>query len=87
MRTEAPKDLAGRGFVNFARTTPELPAEILSAMNLPPCTGECFGHTVGTGDLAPDHTDLSTANLLLSPVNVRDLLAEIEAIFLRQWGF
>ena len=26
MRTEAPKDLAGRGFVNFARTTPELPA-------------------------------------------------------------
>ena len=26
MRTEAPKDLAGRGFANFARTTPELPA-------------------------------------------------------------
>lgn len=28
MRTEAPKDLAGRGFVNFARTTPELPANV-----------------------------------------------------------
>ena len=25
MRTEAPKDLAGRGVVNLARTTPELP--------------------------------------------------------------
>ena len=25
IRTEAPKDLAGRGWVNFARTTPELP--------------------------------------------------------------
>jgi len=25
MRTEAPKDLEGRGFVNLARTTPELP--------------------------------------------------------------
>lgn len=25
MRTEAPKDLAGRGWANFARTTPELP--------------------------------------------------------------
>lgn len=25
MRTEAPKDRAGRGVVNLARTTPELP--------------------------------------------------------------
>lgn len=25
MRTEAPKDLAGRGLANLARTTPELP--------------------------------------------------------------
>ncbi len=31
MRTEAPKDLAGRGFVNFARTTPELPTKHQSA--------------------------------------------------------
>ncbi len=59
----------------------------LSAMNLPPCTGECFGHTVGAGNLAPDHADLSSANLLLSPVNVRDLLAEIEAISLQSVGF
>lgn len=35
MRTEAPKDLAGRGFVNFARTTPELPAEQQSAKLIP----------------------------------------------------
>jgi hypothetical protein len=35
MRTEAPKDLAGRGFVNFARTTPELPAEHQSAKPVP----------------------------------------------------
>jgi hypothetical protein len=31
MRTEAPKDLEGRGFVNFARTTPEFPREKQSA--------------------------------------------------------
>jgi hypothetical protein len=29
IRTEAPKDLEGRGLVNLARTTPELPVSIL----------------------------------------------------------
>lgn len=28
-RTEAPKDLEGRGLVNLARTTPELPTRLL----------------------------------------------------------
>lgn len=31
MRTEAPKDLAGRGVWNLARTTPELPVSRVSA--------------------------------------------------------
>lgn len=32
------------------------------------------------GDLAPDHSDLGAANLLLSLVDVRNLLAEVEAV-------
>lgn len=28
IRTEAPKDLEGRGLLNLARTTPELPGKI-----------------------------------------------------------
>lgn len=32
------------------------------------------------GDLAPDHADLGAADLLLSPVDVGDLLAEVEAV-------
>lgn len=35
---------------------------------------------MGPGDLAPDHPDLGAANLLLSLVDIRNLLAEIEAI-------
>lgn len=31
------------------------------------------------GDLAPDHADLGTADLLLAPVDVSDLLSEVEA--------
>jgi len=33
---------------------------------------------VRAGDLAPDHADLGAADLLLSPVHVRDLLSEVE---------
>jgi hypothetical protein len=36
--------------------------------------------TVWSGDLAPDHADLGTADLLLAPVDESNLLAEIEAI-------
>lgn len=32
------------------------------------------------GDLAPDHANLGSADLLLSLVDIRDLLAEVEAI-------
>lgn len=38
------------------------------------------------GDLAPDHSDLGTADLLLSLVDVGDLLAEIEAVWLSEPG-
>jgi len=33
---------------------------------------------VRSGNLAPDHADLGAANLLLAPVNIGDLLAEVE---------
>lgn len=78
-RTEAPKDLVGRGVVNLARTTPEFPSI--------PCQYNghlevCFKMriTVRSGDLAPDHTDLGTPDLLLASVDKGDLLAEVEAI-------
>lgn len=32
------------------------------------------------GDLAPDDADLGAADLLLAPVDVRDLLAKVEAV-------
>ena len=89
MRTEAPKDLEGRGFVNFARTTPELPSQLVSQgfQTFGIAIQRFWSHTVGTGDPAPDHTDLRSANLLLCPVNVRDLLAKVEAVFFsRQHG-
>ena len=82
MRTEAPKDLAGRGWSNLARTTPELPYRGVShdargkgtlALSLHP------EHTVGTSDLAPDHADLGAADLLLSTRDIGDLLTEVEA--------
>jgi len=33
---------------------------------------------VGPGDLAPDYADPGAANLLLAPVDIGDLLAEVE---------
>lgn len=36
--------------------------------------------TVRAGDLAPDHSDLAAADLLLGLVDVGDLLAEVEAV-------
>ena len=38
-RTEAPKDLVGRGWVNLARTTPELPVAIPKLAHMYPCGG------------------------------------------------
>jgi hypothetical protein len=32
------------------------------------------------GDLAPDHTDLGAADLLLSPVDIRNPLAKVKAV-------
>ena len=37
-------------------------------------------HTVRPGDLAPDDTDLGTADLLGRAVDESDLLAEVEAV-------
>jgi hypothetical protein len=34
---------------------------------------------MGPGDLSPDHPDLGAADLLLSPVDIGDLLAKVEA--------
>jgi hypothetical protein len=79
-RTEAPKDFVGRGEVNLARTTPELPNRSL--------LDDCCRHvsqignfvlTVWPGNLAPDNANLGAADLLLSAVDVGDLLAEVEA--------
>ena len=39
-----------------------------------------ISRTVGSGDLAPDHSDLGASDLLLRLVDVRDLLAKVEAI-------
>lgn len=39
-RTEAPKDLVGRGEVNLARTTPELPGEEMKLV-------DCFASQIG----------------------------------------
>ena len=37
--------------------------------------------TVRAGNLAPDHADLGSADLLLAPVDIGDLLAKVEAEF------
>jgi hypothetical protein len=81
MRTEAPKDLAGRGFVNFARTTPELPAEttVSQTTSRAPYAGSSEP-TVWPGHLAPDDADLGAAHLLLTPVDIRNPLAQVEAV-------
>jgi hypothetical protein len=39
-----------------------------------------MNRTVGAGNLAPDHPDLGSANLLLGLVDICDLLAEVEAM-------
>lgn len=38
-RTEAPKDFVGRGEVNLARTTPELPGAVLASNYASDATG------------------------------------------------
>lgn len=79
IRTEAPKDLEGRGWANLARTTPELPrfkSQHFANLGKPRWK---IMHTVRTGNLAPDHADLGTADLLLALVHKGDLLAEVEA--------
>ena len=43
-----------------------------------------ISRTVGSGDLAPDHSDLGAADLLLRLVDVRDLLAKVEAVCVRR---
>lgn len=83
-RTEAPKDLVGRGLTNLARTTPELPVEIQSAITSffprsEPSSAREY-RTVRPGDAAPDHAVLGSADLLLSLVDVGDALAEVEAV-------
>lgn len=77
-RTEAPKDLVGRGEVNLARTTPELPKQKSQYGNS--MLVRRNGFTVRSGDLAPDHTDLGSADLLLASVDESDLLAKVEAV-------
>jgi hypothetical protein len=78
MRTEAPKDLAGRGFVNFARTTPELPVDQRSARSCK-LAAQLSEPTMWPRHLAPNDADLGAAHLLLAPVDIRHLLAQVEA--------
>lgn len=92
MRTEAPKEREGRGLVNLARTTPELPIMSICqslavlpthvVVHLEEAPRKACGvlYTVRAGDLAPDDADLGAANLLLGLVDKRDLLAEVEAV-------
>lgn len=83
-RTEAPKDLVGRGEVNLARTTPELPTPRKKTESVNAISQKGFSeHTVRPGDLAPDHADLGAPNLLLASVNVGDLLALVETVVQR----
>lgn len=84
MRTEAPNEREGRGLENLARTTPELPkqwviSECCSSTELVRIGNE---RTVRAGDLAPDHANLGSTDLLLGLVDVRNLLAEVEAVSL-----
>jgi len=82
IRTEAPKDLEGRGWANLARTTPELPRETVSVFCGLKNTMMQIVHTVRAGNLAPDHADLGAADLLLALVHKGDLLAEVEAVIM-----
>ena len=84
IRTEAPKDLEGRGVVNLARTTPELPRIVVSTRHVVAEGCEAsrspgyISRTVRSGDLAPDHSDLSAPDLGLCAVDVCDALSEVE---------
>lgn len=94
-RTEAPKDLAGRGEEKRARTTPELPKQMTTLAN---CNERRLVRsvrllqtpsrrrikvsgefTMWPGDLAPDDADLGSTDFLLSAVDVGNLLAQVEA--------
>lgn len=81
MRTEAPKDLEGRGVANLARTTPELPVKSSQHSTFYPGRWEKRIITVRPGNLAPDHADLGAADLLLAAVDIGDALAKVEAVF------
>lgn len=76
-RTVAPNERGGRLLRNWALTTPELP-DVLLEVRL--AAEWASGHTVRPGDLAPDDTDLGTADLLGCAVDESDLLAEVEAV-------
>ena len=81
-RTEAPNDLEGRGVLNLARTTPELPTGRKSVHIVLTERAKCSRwreHTVRAGDLAPNDADLGAADLLLALVDVGYSLAEVEA--------
>lgn len=82
-RTEAPKDLEGRGRENWARTTPELPrSDWLAESSLPVGYSQRMAMiflTMRPGDLAPDDPDLGAPLLRSTLVDVGDLLAEVEA--------
>ena len=79
MRTMAPKDLDGRLCRNCALTTPELPVEYSISIPILTALLLMLVHTVSSGDLAPDHSDLGSSDLLLTPVDVGDLLSKVEA--------
>lgn len=84
MRTEAPNEREGRGLENLARTTPELPrsrSSVLRCLSMVSRFGEAQ-RTVRAGDLAPDHANLGSTDLLLGLVDERNLLAKVEAVSL-----
>lgn len=43
-------------------------------------------YTMWPGDLAPDDTDLGAPDLLLTPVDVGNSLAKVEAVILYQYA-
>lgn len=84
--TEAPKDLGGRLLRNCARTTPELPIRLTSSRKLPQTNilslVSCEAlrqHTMWSGDLAPDDSDLRPTHDLVRAIHESDFLAEVES--------
>ena len=80
MRTDAPKDLEGSGFVNFARTTPELPEWLLVSAMAGLSNRFRRKHTMWSRHLAPNNANLGSADLLLAPIDVCDSLAKVESV-------